>query len=87
MPRSTIYHCADLAEFIHAHRCGHFDEHPYAEEEPGWDDTDCLGDGWDPNPLLAAPGDFRGQGPVAMSGEIRDGKGFHPMATMSHGTL
>jgi hypothetical protein len=44
---------------------------------------DCRGD--DPPPLLAACGDFRRSGSVAMSGEIRDGRGYHPMATFSPG--
>ena len=44
---------------------------------------DCRGD--DPPPLLAACGDYRRTGSVAMAGEIRDGRGYHPMATFSPG--
>ena len=44
---------------------------------------DCRGD--DPPALLAAPGDWRRQGFVSMSGEIRDDRGYHPMATFGHG--
>lgn len=39
------------------------------------------GDGWDPNPLLVGPGSFRRVGAVTVSGEIRDGRGYHPAAT------
>lgn len=44
---------------------------------------DCMGD--DPPPLIAAPGSWRRHGFVTMSGEIRDGRGYHPMATFGHG--
>jgi hypothetical protein len=47
------------------------------------DEFECLGD--DPPRLLASCGDWRRQGWVSISGEIRDGRGYHPMATFSHG--
>lgn len=90
--RTLIHPCADLPDFLWRFSAGHFDG-PYSddprvgEENPAWDDSDCRGDGFNRHPLLAAPGDFRSQGPVAMSGEIRDGKGYHPAATFTHGAL
>jgi hypothetical protein len=42
----------------------------------------CFGDGFEPHPLLAAPEGWRDQSvSVAMSGEIRDGRGVHSQAT------
>lgn len=66
--------CANLHSFLYAWRCGYFDDH--AGEPP----TTALGlDGSDPHPLLAAPGNFRES--TMISGEIRDGRGYHPAAT------
>ena len=45
---------------------------------------DCLGDGFWHHPLLAAPGHYIRERSVSMSGEIRDGRGYHPAATFNH---
>jgi len=51
----------------------------------GWDEDwlgrECIGDGFDPNPLLAGPGGFGLHGSASMSGEIVEGRGDHSHAT------
>lgn len=46
--------------------------------------VECQGDGFFHHPLLAAPGDWRlSHCSVQLSGEVRDGRGYHPAATFS----
>lgn len=70
-----VVEAADLRDFILNHSMGLHDD---PQGEPTF--PDCLdafrGDGWD---LLVGPGNDRDA--VLISGEIRDGHGYHPAAT------
>jgi len=73
---------ADLCEFVEHHHLGHHDD-PAGEHTPSeWlgEGSPCQGDGWDRHPLLVTPGDDRAC--VVVAGEIRDGRGYHPAATL-----
>ena len=67
-----------LADFLVNNHLGHSDD-PRGEATPReWlgKRSPCQGDGWDRNPLLAGSG----ADAAVMSGEIRDGRGWHPAA-------
>lgn len=69
-----VERCDSLDDFLWARRSGRFDDD---EGDPPTTATIC--DGFEPHPLLAAPGDRRKS--TMISGEIRNGRGYHPMAT------
>ena len=66
--------CPDLFTFVLAFRRGVFDD---PEDEPPTTAEDFAG--MDGNPLLVAPGERRES--TLISGEIRDGVGYHPAVT------
>lgn len=78
-----IFPCSSLDDFLTAARMGCFDDPEGEAILLSWlaDDAPCQGDGWDPNPLLVGPAISRLGAMV--SGEIRDGQGFHPAATFA----
>ena len=78
----TVPPANSLEEFLADRRaCLHYNTTLGEPTRPEWlgDVAPCCGDGFDSNPLLAAPGDRRRA--ATMTGEIRDGRGFHPAAS------